>query len=523
MHTNTSQDSITPTSNSKTIIEKKRFRDIFSAFWPIYNSELPKFISITALMFCILFIQNVIRAMKDSVVNTMIGPESVSFLKVWGVMPAAIIFAAIYVKLVNNFRPESLFYVIISTFIGFFAFFGFVIFPFHESLHMNKDLAADLVAAFPHLKWFILLLANWGFSLFYIIAELWPNAAYSVLFWQFVNGITTVDQSKRFYPLFALFGQTGLVLSGSLLMAQTKIGVMLHQDFGIGATSKIASLQFIMSIVVFAGLLSLCFFRLINRRILDIRGNDLLHFQSSKKNKMSVFESFKLAATSKHIMLIALMLTCYGLSINLVEGPWKAMIAKVYSNTEENLAFVGSYLRMTGIFTLVFALVGSNIVRLLGWFSAAIITPAMMFITGLIFYYSANFQSDFLIGICTWIGYDPLILAIVFGAIQNVVTKSTKYTIFDSTKEMAYVPLADNLKVRGKAAVDSIGIKLGKSASAFIQSMIFVIFPSATFESISPYLMCVFTIVCIVWIWSVKTLGTEYELLVEKNAKKSKN
>jgi len=522
MHVEIIPNSISKLDNNETT-KNNRLKNILLGIWPIHNNELPKFISITALMFCILFIQNIIRAMKDSVVNTMIGPESVSFLKVWGVMPAAIIFAAVYVKLVNSFKPESLFYIIISTFIGFFAFFGFVIFPFHESLHMDKALAMNFVVLYPHLKWFILLLANWGFSLFYIIAELWPNAAYSVLFWQFVNGITSVDQSKRFYPLFALFGQTGLVLSGSLLIAQTKVGIFLHEEFGIAATSKIASLQFIILIVVFAGILALYFFRLINWKVLEVRGNDILHFQVNKKNTMSVFESFKLAATSRHIMLIASMLTCYGLSINLVEGPWKAMIAKVYSNTEDNLAFVGSYLRMTGIFTLLFALIGSNIVRLLGWFSAAIITPAMMFVTGLVFYYSANFQSDFLVGICTWIGYDPLILAIVFGAIQNVVTKSTKYTIFDSTKEMAYVPLPDNLKVRGKAAVDSIGIKLGKSASAFIQSMIFVIIPSATFETISPYLMCIFTIICIIWIWSVMSLGKEYEILVAKNAKKTKN
>ena len=40
-------------------------------------------------MFCILGIQNLIRAMKDSVIITMVGTETVSFLKFWGVMPVA--------------------------------------------------------------------------------------------------------------------------------------------------------------------------------------------------------------------------------------------------------------------------------------------------------------------------------------------------------------------------------------------------------------------------------------------------
>ena len=79
-------------------------------------------------------------------------------------------------------------------------------------------------------------------------------------------------------------------------------------------------------------------------------------------------------------------------------------------------------------------------------------------------------------------------LAVLIGAIQNVFSKSSKYTFFDSTKEMAYVPLEDELKTKGKAAADMIGTKLGKSASAFVQSMIFIIIPTATYHSISTFL-----------------------------------
>lgn len=491
-------------------------KEVLKGFWPVENYELPKFFSMTSLMFCILFIQNVIRATKDSVVNTMIGPESVSFLKFWGVMPAAILYAMIYVNLVNRFKPETLFNVIIGSFIVLFIFFGFVVFPYHDYLHMSPERAERIIETAPHFKWFVLLFAKWGYSLFYIVAEIWPNAAYGVLFWQFVNSVTSVDESKRFYPMFALFGQTGLFLSGSLLVAQTEVGKYLHDVLGFASSSKIASLQFVMTIVILLALLSLLIFRIINTRILTVRGNDAVKFKTKNKQKISVFESFKMAATSRYIVLIAVILTCYGLSINLVEGPWKKMVANVYSSTEDNLAFVGSYLRMTGIFTLLFVLIGSNIVKWLGWFAAAIITPAIMLISGSIFYYSANFESSILLAICMWIGYDPIMLAVAFGAIQNVVTKSTKYTLFDSTKEMAYVPLDEELKVRGKAAVDSIGIKLGKSTSALIQFMIFMIFPAATFESISPYLMVIFIIVCFVWIYAVTMLGREYEIKVQE-------
>jgi AAA family ATP:ADP antiporter len=51
---------------------------------------------------------------------------------------------------------------------------------------------------------------------------------------------------------------------------------------------------------------------------------------------------------------------------------------------------------------------------------------------------------------------------------------------------MSYVPLDDELKTKGKAAVDVIGIKLGKSISAFLQSTDFLLsFQHATYQSIS--------------------------------------
>ena len=142
--------------------------------------------------------------MKDSIVITNIGAESISFLKFWGVMPAAILMAILYVKLITKFKPQTVFYIILSTFLAFFAFFTFVIFPNSEYYHLDADTAQTLIHSYPNFKWFILFISQWGFSLFYIIAELWANAVFSLLFWQFVNSVTSVEQSKRFYLLFGL-------------------------------------------------------------------------------------------------------------------------------------------------------------------------------------------------------------------------------------------------------------------------------------------------------------------------------
>ncbi|EEC07449.1 hypothetical protein IscW_ISCW005904, partial [Ixodes scapularis] len=72
-----------------------------------------------------------------------------------------------------------------------------------------------------------------NFFLFYIIAELWPNVVFALLFWQFVNNITTVEESKRFYPLFGLLSQTGIYLAGQFLENLSNINDYVTNKFAL--------------------------------------------------------------------------------------------------------------------------------------------------------------------------------------------------------------------------------------------------------------------------------------------------
>ncbi len=508
--TDISENSLKTSKAPEILPPTSKYGKFLDYVWPIGKSEAPKFLFITLLMFCILGIQNLIRAMKDSVINTMIGTETISFLKFWGVLPAAFLITLIYVKLVSVMKGEKIFYLIMSTFLGFFLLFAFFLFPNHELIHLNPEIVHNLVTSYPNFKWFILLLSKWSFSLFYIIAELWPNAIFALLFWQFVNKITTVDESKRFYPLFGLLGQTGLYLSGMFLINLPAMNAYFSQVLHLSAARSVVSIQIVVIVVSVLGCIALTAFWVLNNKILDIATTENLQFRV-KKNQMGLKESLQMIIHSRYIRLITILLFAYGVAINLVEGPWKAEAAQIYKTPTEFAAFVGNYLSYTGMLTIVFVLLGSNIVRRLGWLSAAIITPFMVLITGLAFFCVANFDPVATFMMLSFSFTDPIMLAIVIGAIQNVLSKSSKYTLFDSTKEMSYVPLDEQLKTRGKAAADMIGTKLGKSASALLQSMIFVVIPAATYPSISPFLMIVFALICIVWIWAVVELNKEYK------------
>jgi len=148
------------------------------------------------------------------------------------------------------------------------------------------------------------------------------------------------------------------------------------------------------------------------------------------------------------------------------------------------------------------------------WFVAAVISPIMIVVTGSLFFILVVFDQHVLSWFDGAMLMTPLALAVSIGAIQNILAKGTKYSIWDTSQAMLYIPLDNELRTKGKAAVDVVSSKIGKSSSGLIQSVLFMIFPSATYTSISPILMIVFVVVCFMWIYAVRKIYNEYQKIV---------
>jgi ATP:ADP antiporter, AAA family len=489
--------------------ETKAFGKWRSFFWPIHAFELKKVLPMFLMFFCISFNYTILRDTKDTLLITApgSGAEAIPFVKVWLVVPCAVLFMLIYAKLSNNFSKQKLFYTVTTPFLIFFALFATVLYPSRDLLHPTE--AADrLQAMLPEgLMGMVAIFRNWTYALFYVLAELWGSVMLSLMFWGFANDITRVGEAKRFYALFGIGANVALLCSGPAIVLVSDI--RRHVPEGVDAWG--ISLNLLMSMVVVAGIVIMGTYWWINRNVLtDARFYDPKEQNKKKKEKpkLSMAESFKYLAKSPYILCLAILVIAYGVSINIIEVTWKSQLKLQYPNANDYSTFMGYFSTFTGAITVLMMLfVGGNVIRRFGWGTAALITPVVLLITGAIFFGLVIFRGN-LTGMIAALGTTPLMLAVVVGMLQNIMSKSSKYSLFDPTKEMAYIPLDQEQKVKGKAAIDVVGARLGKSGGSLIQQGLLVAFGSIA--AMTPYLAIILGAIVFAWIVAARALNKQF-------------
>lgn len=482
--------------------------------WPIHKEELPKFLPMCALMFSVLFNQNILRILKDSIVIPEISAEVTSFTKLYIVTPTAAIFVILYTKMVNHFEFSRIFNILLAIFVSYFGFFALLIYPNIDAFHLNEQYALQLMDLHPHFKWYIAMGAYWSYIVFYVLAELWPNIFYILLFWQLANEVTSTEEAKRFYTHFSLIGNSSLILVGLLMMNIASKNSFLKQYF-TASEDKILLVQFSCIIIIFFAAISSIMVKYVFKNIVS---NPKFYKdakkEKSREDKLGLVDSFKYIIKSKYLWLMLICSAAFGLTMNLVEAVWKDRIKMLYPTVNEYAEINGLFVMWTGIVIMFMTILGNNIMRRHGWFVAAVFTPITIMLTGSMFFMLVVFDERIVSWFDRLIIMSPLAMAVFIGGIQNVIAKGTKYSIWDTSREMLYIPLDDELKTKGKAAVDVVSSKLGKSTSGLLQAIIFTLFPMATYTSISPILMVFFIIVCILWIYAVHKIYHEYKKII---------
>ncbi|CAM9670512.1 unnamed protein product [Laminaria digitata] len=357
-----------------------RLRD---AVFPIYGGEeAGKFLALGGIQFFIIFVLTLTRDLKDTLIITSCGAEAISFLKVYGVLPAATVFMLVYSKVSTLLSKRALFYATALPFFAFYLFFKLVMYPMRDSLHPSPATAA---ASVPEgLSYMVNLYRHWTFALFYVVSELYSSVSIGVLFWQFANDIVPVTQAKRFYPLFGQMSSLAPVVAGLCVVRFTSAAAA-----GVEGKSKAVAeglLDFVLNLVMVAGVAIFALYEVSTalsgreqRRVAASGwGPDAKVDAKNKKPKLGLAESFRVLGKSRYLGFLATLVLGYGLCINMTEVMWKSMVKKQYPSAVDYANFMGKYSSILGITTFVVIFFGSNLIKHLGWRAGALATPLSM-------------------------------------------------------------------------------------------------------------------------------------------------
>ncbi|NGX64130.1 MAG: ADP,ATP carrier protein 1 [Candidatus Anoxychlamydiales bacterium] len=495
---------------------QKAFGKFRSFFWPIHRFELKKVLPMFFLFFCFYFNYMILKDIEEPLVVTApgSGAETVAFIKLWVILPLAILFMFIYSKLLNKFSKKRVFYTVITFFISFYFIFAFVLYPLKDVLHPHA-FADKLTNILPvGFAGFISIIRNWSFALFYAFGELWGSVGISLLFWGFSNDITKVQDSKRFYALFGIGSSLAMMVAGPTIIHFANIRNILpsHIDaWGI-------TLKCLMSIVALSGLIIMGLYYWMNRYVLSdekFKPNEVKDTKN-KKMSLSLKEAFKIVFKSRYLMFLAALVMGYSVSMTLGDIVWKSQLKLRFSDPNDYTAFRGFFTSMSSVLSLITLFIGGSVIRKWGWKKAAITTPIVLLISGIGAFGFIVFQ-DSLKSTISFLGTTPLVLAIVFASIQNGFGKCCKLSFYEPTKEMAYIPLDDVSKTKGKAAIDVLVCKFSKAGGAFLLQALIIIFGSIAASV--PYIALILFGVIAIWIISASKLN---KLILNKTTSQEK-
>jgi AAA family ATP:ADP antiporter len=496
-------------------LQQPKFGRWRNALWPIERYELKKLLPILLLFFLINFDYNVLRIMKDTMVVTAksSGAEVIPFIKVWVMFPGAILLTYVFTRLSNRFKRETVFYTMLSIFLGYFVLFITILYPARDYLHPHA--AADAMEKVLPLgfKGMIAMFRNWTFTTFYVMSELWSNIILALLFWGFANQITRIGEAKRFYGLFGIGANISGVAAGEASVWISRM--QYNPDLPFGANAWEQSMTMLIGLVLLAGILAIVIFRWFNQVVLtDSRFYD---FKESKeaaavRGKLSMRESISYLLRSRYMIGIALIVICYNLVINLVEVVWKHEMRELYPNPSDYNLYMSHVTSIIGMIATLSALfVSGNSIRKGGWTFTALLTPIILLVTSIGFFAFFFMKGEMGSVVTQLFGVTPLWLVVFFGSAQNILSRAAKYTVYDATKEMAFVPLSSEDQLKGKPLIDGICSRLGKSGGSLVHQGL--LFWFATIPASAPYVAGFLLTIIGIWIMATKLLGNQFNAL----------
>ncbi|KAI5190354.1 ATP:ADP antiporter, AAA family [Nematocida sp. AWRm77] len=510
-------------------------------FFRVLRVEYAKFFSMSFLYFCIVFAYSVLRDTKDAVVIGRMLPASIQYLKSFIVMGATMGFAIFFQYLLA--QGITLQKIMFSLNIGFGVFFlvySLAIIRLTDVLEPYKfwinDIFADgkmTIVGLEFLRGLLLTMNFWTGTLLYVAAELWGNVMTSVMFFAIANEICPLRQALRFYPLFIVAANIGLIASGGVMITNAEI--LTHNPEW--QTNIISALVGLAAVLCFVNIIT---YRYLVKNIIPYPIYIVFDNapRRAKKEKVGMLDGFKIMLKTPIVFHLSLTVLGYGICTNLTESAFKSAMQRSSQGTSKSTML--QVMQMQGkqqicIGSIVIFILFTPIKQLIqkkGWLALGMVTPVCTMIGAMLFLLfvwgnvcvdsiTPDTQNVFvsigkpLFNLLGWSSRPDIELQIGFLTVNMI--KILKYAAFDICKEALGVKIPKQYKARFKGVYDGVFGKLGKSFSSNMQIALFFMFNTSDIRNAAFVLSSLVMAVALAWCYSSFYLGREYNAAVRED------
>jgi len=471
---------------------------------PIAKAERLKFFYLALFAFFVSIGNQTLGGIRDTLVITAPNSDAtiIVYLRCFGSLPLGILFIMFFTWSIDRFPRERIFNSFFIFTSVFLVIFSFLIYPSAALLEPDKNWISNLITTYPHFKWFFVIFGNWTLCLYYLLNDLWLAVSLAVFFWQLANQVVTTQEAKRFYPLFMSFGGAASVLSGyfvvkiaNIVIAETAPELTWMRTFQ-GAN--------LLSVVTYL----IAF--LIHKEMWKRPFMEHARFKPLKSPETNLFKGFEYLIKSPYLRAMFFILLTNEMIYQFNSVLWKDLLNHYMATPDDLNDFFSEMRIFAGIGTIVFAYSTNFLIHHYGWRKIAYVAPIVSVLAVGLFLSFAYFSSN------STENSDLSELIIYVGSSSILILTWVSLAFVYTTVEMAYIPLSDELKTKGKTAVDVVSYNLGEGGAAGTDAILTSYFAAGLLITI-PYVSIIVVLLFILWFFSVHKLAGLYEELTKND------
>jgi AAA family ATP:ADP antiporter len=463
-------------------------RDILWFLWPVEKGEHKKTFSILVVLFSVSFVYNILRTLKLTILlaEPDLSSQAVSYLKIFAIMPAAILFTLLTTRMQTMIGQRRTFVAMVCVFGALFAILTLGVMPYKDFYQLHIPGNHEL----------IMLMNRWYITLFYVSAEMWSSIMLNMLCWGIIIEITKLSDSKRLYSLFSLSANIATCFAGwwgsSTVEKQIKmITGIAHPTWEQSLLFQMVVLWIVQAVIIFSFQYTMKQQRLEDQRSLE------------RKFKVGFIDSIKVAFSNPIIRSVAVMLISFNIVYHIVDVIHNEYVRSVFAATPRVMnQYFNEVNKYLGIFAISFSwLLSGSFVRRFGLPASLLFTPILWLMLSLLDVLSSyGYITPFSLH---W--HDLLLpMNLLSLSLMLSMGRAAKFTIFDTARDMSFLSLPQQEKRLGKAAVDGLTSRFGKTGGAWLVILI-VGQTGQILASLVPLKTAIF-IAYGLWFWAVITL-----------------